>query len=164
MKGCGWNTGANRLARGRVDPNLPFFFKVTAVKPIIRRVTTWVEKEITGSWKVGLERMGVRGGTEDEAAGVRIHVDCLDCWPGLEFHNVTEPSDQHTCYQLKSKLKLLRRWKGFNVPHIPTHTGRSLEASSKCQKEMVSSKNEPGIFQKWFSSYGKLPSCHCWSL
>lgn len=45
--------------------------------------------------EVGLERTGVRGGTEDEAAGVRI-VDCLDRWPGLEFHNVTEPSDQHT--------------------------------------------------------------------
>lgn len=69
----------NRLAQGRVAPNLPFFFfLVTAVKPVIRRVTTWVEKEITGSRKVGLERTGVRGGTEDEAAGVRIHVDCLD--------------------------------------------------------------------------------------
>jgi len=53
--------------------------------------------------------MGVRGGTEDKAADVRIHVTALDRWPVLEFYNVTEPSDKHTHYQLKSKLKLLRR-------------------------------------------------------
>ena len=63
----------------------------------------------SSSRKVGLERMGVRGGTEDKAADVRIHVTALDRWPVLEFYNVTEPSDKHTHYQLKSKLKLLRR-------------------------------------------------------
>ena len=55
------------------------------MKLIIRRVTTWVEKEITGSRKVGLERMGVRGGTEDKEADVRIHVTALDRWPVLNF-------------------------------------------------------------------------------
>lgn len=97
-------------------PSFFFFFKVTAVKPVIRSgVTTCVEKEITGSRKAGLKG---RGWEEEQRMKQQVWESTWTAWIKglwLEFHNVTEPSDQHTRYQLKSKLKLLRRWKGFNV-------------------------------------------------